>query len=78
MRYKTALDYARKKNHHEIILLLSKDTNKDIKFFIDQNLNLHREIQRLIQEKQSLEEKLSNYQYLQKVRDSIQEILDQT
>lgn len=78
MRYKTALDYAREKNHHEIILLLSENTNKDIKFFIDQNLNLHREIQRLIQEKQSLEEKLSNYQYLQKVRESIQEILDQT
>ena len=78
MRYKTAIDYAREENYHEIILLLSKDTNQDIKFFINQNLELHREIQRFIQEKQSLEKKLNDYQYLQEVNDSVQEILNNT
>ena len=78
MLYKTALDYARKYNHHEIILLLSKDTNQDIKFFIKEILNLHRQMQQIIQENQSLEKKLSDYEYLQEVSDSVQAILNQT
>ena len=78
MLYKTALDYAREKNHHEIILLLSKDTNQDIKFFINEILNLHRQMQQIIQENQSLEKKLSDYEYLQEVSDSVQAILNQT
>ena len=78
MLYKTALDYAREYNRHEIILLLSKDTNQDIKFFINETLNLHREMQQFIQKNQSLEKKLSDYEYLKEVSDSVQAILNQT